>query len=93
MPQCYGCIMQQFGMHTVSYDAVHVTMMSELLDCCIAARFNTKKLFVDGVICSQDVCSWGKSCATVARRHIKVGLHVQVPTFTDDFCQHPSHAP
>lgn len=38
-------------MHSVSYDAVYVTMMSELLERCIAARFSTKKLFVDGVIC------------------------------------------
>lgn len=92
MPQCYGCIMEHFATRSVSYDAVHVTKMSELLERCIAARFSTKKLFVDGVICS-DVCLWGKrASATVARRHIKVGLHVQVPTFTNDFSQRPSHA-
>lgn len=38
-------------MHSVSYDAVHVTVMSEPLERRIAARLSTKKLFVDGVIC------------------------------------------
>lgn len=50
MPQCYGFIMEQFTVQSVSYDAVHVTRMSELLERCIAARLSTKKLFVDGVI-------------------------------------------
>lgn len=75
-----------------SADAVHVMMMSEQSECCITECFSTKKPFVDRVICSQDVCEV-KSSGDVARRHIKVGLHVQVRTLMDDFCRLPSHAP
>lgn len=51
MPQCHGCLMEQFAVYSPSYDAVHVTMMSELLERRTLARSSTKKLFVDGVIC------------------------------------------